>query len=148
MKLAQGPRPLSIKLFAAFFLTAAISTYVLNLTNLPIQQEIFALYLPWPGWSQDWTIVALSAILSIAFIPVAWIYLRASRVARWLVTGFSLLKLLSFPQMFMVWVSDPYINIMYLREPILIALALIMLFTPSANRWFRQTQEPDLAVFE
>ncbi len=149
MKLAKGPRPWSIYVFAVAFLGAALHDYAFWLHQLPIAQTVYELQFPWSGWNRDWTIVALSATLTIAFIPVVWIFAFASRIARWLVTGFSIIQLLDVPQKLSIWLSsDVGINPGYFANPALITLALICLFLPPSNRWLAKKLEVDHAVFD
>ncbi|MEL6528788.1 MAG: hypothetical protein AAGK01_12720 [Pseudomonadota bacterium] len=149
MRLATGPRPFSIKLFALAFLTAALNTYISGLSQLPQMQAIYELRYPWIDWNRDWTIVALSAMFSIAFIPVVWIYCFASRMARWLVTLFIAIRLLDLPQQLTTWFSmRDVVSPLILFEPTLIVLALICLFMPGSNQWLAKKKETDLAVFE
>ncbi len=142
MRLARGPRPWPIWVFAAAFLGAATYSYILDLTTLPLQQAAFEALLPWAGWDRDWTIVALSAVLSIAFIPVLWICLFAGKVARAIVTVFTAIKLLDVPAMIALYsASYPNVRITYFLEPALIGIAVICLFLPASRSWFNPPQE-------
>lgn len=138
MKLVRRPRPLTIRVFAAAFLAAALLRLVRGLTDLALAETVLAVHIPWFAWDRDWTIVALSAAFTIALIPLVWIYLFAAPFARWLVLGFGALRL---------WNLD----VAALIEPLLVATAMASLLTPGAARWF--AREPveggvDPAVFE
>jgi hypothetical protein len=135
MKLARGPRPLAIRVFAAAFLTAALLRLVRGLDDLALSQAVFAAHAPWLAWSRDWTIVTLSAEFTIALIPLAWITLFAAPFARWLVLGFGALRLALLDPA--AWSGG-----------VLIAVAMASLLTPQAARWFARRQEADPAVFE
>lgn len=137
MKLARGPRPLAIRVFAAAFLAAAVLRLVRGLADLAMAQAVFAAHAPWFAWDRDWTIVTLSAEFTIALIPLAWIYLFAAPFARWLVLGFGALRL-------------AFLDPAALIGAVLVAVAMASLLTPSANRWFarKSAGEVDPAVFE
>ena len=62
-----------------------------DIYNLELTQKVYETMIAWSGWNRDWTIITVSALLSIAFIPIAWSYLFASGIARWLVTVFTIL---------------------------------------------------------
>ena len=135
MKLARGPRPLAIRVFAAAFLSAALLRLVRGLTDLALAEQVYALHLPWFAWNRDCTIVALSAEFTIALIPLAWIYLFAAPFARWLVLGFGALRL-------------AFLDPAALTGALLVAVAMASLLTPGANRWFARKEEADAVVFQ
>lgn len=136
MRLARGPRPLAIRVFAAAFLAAAVLRLVRGLDNLALTQAVFAAHMPWVSWNRDWTIVTLSAEFTIALIPLVWIYLFAAPFARWLVLGFGALRL-------------AFLDPAALTGAVLVAVAMASLLTPAANRWFTRKEEEDgPAVFE
>lgn len=136
MRLARGPRPLAIRVFAAAFLAAAVLRLVRGLDNLALTQAVFAAQMPWVSWNRDWTIVTLSAEFTIALIPLVWIYLFAAPFARWLVLGFGALRL-------------AFLDPAALTGAVLVAVAMASLLTPAANRWFTRKEEEDgPAVFE
>lgn len=136
MRLARGPRPLAIRVFAAAFLAAAVLRLVRGLDDIALSTTSLATHLPWFAWDRDWTIVALSAEFTIALIPLAWIYLFAAPFARWLVLGFGALRL-------------AFLDVSALAGPLLIAVAMASLLTTQAQRWFARLPEEDgPAVFE
>lgn len=138
MKLARGPRPLAIRVFAAAFLAAAMLRLVRGLDDLALTQAVYATQAPWFGWDRDWTIVALSAEFTIALIPLVWIYLFAARFARALVLGFGALRL-------------AFLDPAALTGALLVAIAMASLLTAQAGRWFArepEEQEDGPAVFE
>ena len=148
MKLAKGPRPWTIWAFAAAFIGAALYSYLSNLSQLGAMQTVYELQFPWSGWNRDWTIVALSAVFSIAFIPVAWICLFASGTARWIVTVFSAIQLLDLPHMISVYIDNrPYVSAAYFLEHSLIIIALICLFLPASRDWLNQRRGVDHETF-
>ncbi|MEP0390489.1 hypothetical protein [Erythrobacter sp.] len=131
------------------FLAAALHNYASGLQNLDLKQFAYSAMIPWDGWNTDWTIVTLSALLSIAFIPVAWIYLFASRVAFWLVTVFSVLELFNVPFMFWaVLTMEGSVSGRYLLTPALLAAALVCLWLPLSRTWLRQRGGVDAGHFD
>lgn len=138
MRLVPGPRPLTIRVFAAAFLAAALLRLARGLSDLPLAETVYALHLPWFAWNRDWTIVALSAEFTIALIPLVWIYLFAAPFARLLVLGFGAVRLV---------LLDPSA----LTGVVLVAIAMASLLTPQAARWFAREPEEEgdgPAVFE
>lgn len=135
MRLARGPRPLAIRVFAAAFLAAAVLRLLRGLGDLTLSQAVFAAHAPWFAWDRDWTIVTLSAEFTIALIPLVWIYLFAAPFARWLVLGFGALRL-------------AFLDPAALVGAVLVAVAMASLLTPGAARWFARTEEDGHAVFE
>lgn len=127
MRLARGPRPLAIRVFAAAFLTAALLRLARGLDDLVLAEAAYAAQVPWFDWNRDWTIVALSAEFTIALIPLVWIYLFAAPFARWLVLGFGALRLAML---------DPAA----LTGALLVAVAMSCLLTPQAARWFAREE--------
>jgi hypothetical protein len=129
---------LSIRVFAAAFLAAAVLRLVRGLGDLTLSQAVFAAHAPWFAWTRDWTIVTLSAEFTIALIPLAWIYLFAAPFARWLVLGFGALRL-------------AFLDPSALAGPVLVAAAMASLLTAEAARWFARRGAEDSdgpAVFE
>ncbi|AUX69143.1 hypothetical protein CHX26_06195 [Porphyrobacter sp. HT-58-2] len=138
MKIITGPRPLTIRVFAAAFFAAALLRLVRGLTDLPLAELVYALHVPWFAWDRDWTIVALSAEFTIALIPLVWIYLFAAPFARWLVLGFGTLRL-------------AFLDPAALTGALLVAVAMASLLTPQAARWFTRepgAEEDGPAIFE
>jgi len=138
MKPIRGPRPLAIRVFAAAFLAAALLRLVRGLADLPLTELVYALHFPWFAWNRDWTIVALSAELTIALIPLAWIYVFAAPFARWLVLGFGAVRL-------------AFLDPAALTGALLVAVAMASLLTGQAARWFARTGlsfDPACALLE
>lgn len=138
-------RPLSINIFAAAFLAAAVLSCIDGLVRVPVQLKAQA-DLPWV--TRDALIIWHSAWLSIALIPVAMVWLSAFRFARWMVSIMALFKL---PGLLMA-LSD--LTLLIRMQPLWLAalplslFAVVMLFTPASNRWFADRGGVDPAVFE
>lgn len=141
-------RPLTINVFAAAFLAAAVIALVDGLTDIPAVQALLAANMPDIAWSRDAVIVTLSARFSIALIPIAMVWLSAVNFARWMVTVMALGKLFSLPEGLALVADGGAIDTAWLTSLVLGLLAVAMLFTPASNRWFAQKQEADPAVFE
>lgn len=148
MKPAEGPRPFSIKVFACAFLLAALAAFAEAMSDLELAQLEWTVRASWFEWNRDWTIVASSAELSIALIPLTWIVVFASAFARWMVLAFGLLKLTAIVDAIHFWFVSGAFDWRWLIEPALILCALVMLFTPSATRWIAQRDRPLATVFE
>jgi hypothetical protein len=142
-------RPLSISIFAAAFLAAALLAFLRGMLNLPEQQFYLQQLIPAVTWSRDTTIIWQSAWLSIALIPIAMVWLAAVRFARWMVTLMALPKALGLVQVAITNIAtftvlDPLVT----SSALLSLFAVAMLFTPASNRWFRDKGGVDPAVFE
>lgn len=148
MKIRKGPRPLTIHLFAAAFLASAVIAYLGGLWGIEKQMALFEANVPELDWSEDAVIVILSARLSIAFIPVALVWLFASRVARWLVTVLGLGKLINVPQAVELVADGEALDPTWTASLVLALLAVAMLFLPASNRWFALGEEIDPATFD
>jgi hypothetical protein len=142
------PRPLSINIFAAAFLAAAVIAFIDGLGDIPVLQTMFRANIPGIEWSRDAVIVTLSARLSIALIPIAMVWLAAVRFARWMVAVLGLGKLLNLPEGLRLIAAGGDVDTAWLAALVLSLLAVAMLFTPASNRWFAHKERIDPAVFE
>jgi hypothetical protein len=145
-------RPISITIFAAAFLSAALLAFLDGMQDIPGYQATMRASVPQIGWTRDVAIVTLSARLSIALIPIAMVWLSALRFARWMVTGMALVKLLNLPEghRFITGggAGEPLVGGTWWAAMLLSLFAVAMLFTPASNRWFADRGGVDPAVFE
>ena len=137
MKLARGPRPWPIRLFAAAFVAQALLSFGWEMAH---RSGVAAWMLEYGNvaLNDDGAIVAVSVRLTIALIPVALVWFFASRFARWMVVVMALGRLAVSLRVTISsgGVADPTLFIAQ-------ALALIgaaLLFSPSARRWFAKPQ--------
>jgi hypothetical protein len=141
-------RPLSINVFAAAFLAAALIAFLDGLRDIPDMQALLSANVPDIDWSREAVIVTLSARLSIALIPIAMVWLSAVRFARWMVTVLGLGKLLNLPEGIRLIADGAPLDTAWLTSMVLGVFAIAMLFTPASNRWFAGKGAVDPAVFE
>lgn len=141
-------RPLTINVFAAAFLAAALIAFLDGLGDIPDMQALLSANVPGIDWSRDAVIVTLSARLSIALIPIAMVWLSAVRFARWMVTVLGLGKLLNLPEGIRLIADGAPLDTAWLTSLVLGVFAIAMLFTPASNRWFAGKGAVDPAVFE
>jgi hypothetical protein len=141
-------RPMSINVFAAAFLAAALIAFVDGMRDLPAFQTTMSQNVPEIVWTRDAVIVTLSARLSIALIPVAMVWLAAVRFARWMVTVLGLGKLLNLPEGIRLLAEGAPVDTAWLASLALGVFAIAMLFTPASHRWFAREVEADPEVFE
>jgi hypothetical protein len=141
-------RPLTINVFAAAFLAAALIAFLDGLRDIPDMQALLSANVPDIDWSRDAVIVTLSARLSIALIPIAMVWLSAVRFARWMVTVLGLGKLLNLPEGIRLIADGAPLDTAWLTSMVLGVFAIAMLFTPASNRWFAGKGAVDPAVFE
>jgi len=145
-------RPLTINIFAAAFLSAALIAFLDGMQDLPGFQATMRAILPQIEWTRDAAIVTLSARLSIALIPIAMVWLSAVRFARWMVTILWGVKLLNLPEghRFITGggAGEPLVGPAWWASILLGLLAVAMLFTPASHRWFAHKGGVDPAVFE
>jgi hypothetical protein len=148
MILLSRTRPLSINVFAAAFLAAALIAFLDGLRDIPDMQALLSANVPDIDWSREAVIVTLSARLSIALIPIAMVWLSAVRFARWMVTVLGLGKLLNLPEGIRLIADGAPLDTAWLTSMVLGVFAIAMLFTPASNRWFAGKGAVDPAVFE
>jgi hypothetical protein len=146
MRLAEGPRPWPIRLFAVLFLIAGACTLASQLRNPGAVAAMLAHYSPALA-NRDGAIVAASARFTITLIPVALIWLLASPVVRWLVLIMALVRLAGLPDMVASTARSGF-------DPLAgVALAAVLagaalLFTPSAAHWLHRKGERDASAFD
>ncbi|MFL0355097.1 hypothetical protein ACI5KX_01355 [Erythrobacter sp. GH1-10] len=142
MKVKRGPRPLSINLFAGVLLAIATSNLAIALFDLPAQEEFLRSLGLGLDWNRDWTIVTSSAWFTIELIPIALVWLVASRFARWFITAMAALKALLILGDLLLLYALPGL---LLGQSIALA-AVALLFTRGAEAWFAK-KEIDPATF-
>jgi uncharacterized membrane protein len=141
-------RPLSINIFAAAFLAAALIAFVDGMRDITGYQTMMRANVPQIVWTRDAVIVMLSARLSIALIPIAMVWLSGVRFARWMLTALGLGKLLNLPDGMRLIAEGAPADTAWLSSLALGLFAVVMLFTPASNRWFADKGGVDPAVFE
>lgn len=146
-------RPMSINIFAAAFLSAALIGFLDGMQDIPGYQAMMRASVPQIEWTRDAAIVTLSARLSIALIPIAMVWLSAVRFARWMVPALWGIKLLNLPEghRFITGggAGEPLVGAAWWASMLFGLIAVVMLFTPASNRWFaREPEEDGPAVFE
>lgn len=140
-------RPFSIHVYALIVLAIGIDSYIGALHDLLGWEVTLAERLPQFPWNQDWTIVALSARLTITCIPVAMIWIWRVRFARTLVTLFTVLLLIGFIRALASGTVP--MEPMDFAKTLALALACALLFTRSASGWLQPKKEgPIEKVFE
>lgn len=147
MRVAKGPRPWTIQLFALAFLSGAVIAFLDGFWDIPAQQAFFETRVPELNWSEDAIIVMLSARLSIACIPVVLVWVFSSRIARWLVTFMGLGKLINVPEAFRLAQDGAQIDPLWTASLTLSVMAVLLLFLPPSSRWFARREEVDPEVF-
>jgi hypothetical protein len=139
MKWRKGPRPWSVHLFAVILIGAGLWNFV------PL------LWLALDEADRGYRIAlvsVLSAQFSIVVIPVIAIWALASRVAKWL---FTLLSIGSFVWLFYKMLTSDFAleaMIWMLGLGTLTHGAVILLFVPSARRWFDAQRTQNVEVFK
>jgi hypothetical protein len=140
---SKAPRPIAIHAFAAILLSLASWNLATALFDLPAQEEFLASLGLGFEWNRDWTIVTSSAWFTIELIPIALVWLSASRFARGFVTAMAAIKvtliLTNLPMLYAV----PGILI---GQSISLG-AVALLYTRAANDWFLH-EEADPATFD
>lgn len=143
MRVVHGPRPLPVNGFAAVLLGLAAWNLAAALWDLPAQEEILRSLGLGFEWNRDWTIIASSAWFTVELIPVAAVWLLASRFARGFITAMAGIKVVLILSNLPMLYALP--GILLGQSISLVAVAL--LYTPAANAWFARKSD-DPAMFE
>lgn len=143
MRSAPSPRPLAVQAFAAILLALAAWNLAAALWDLPAQEEILRSLGLGFEWNRDWTIVASSAWFTVELIPIAAIWLWASRFARGFITAMAAIKVVLILSNLPMLYALP--GVLVGQSTSLAAVAL--LYTRAANVWFDK-ESSDGAVFE
>jgi hypothetical protein len=131
-----------VRLFAFAFIAQALATFWHDITHLAQAQATLATDIPAIDFDRDLTIVAVSARLTIALIPVALVWLVASRVARWLVVAFALGKLVMAARDLVLAGPGDTFTPLWLAPLLLTLASAALLLTPGAARWFSRRDAP------
>ena len=142
MKVARGARPWPINLFAVILLTIAGLNLAAALFDLPRQQEFLLSLGLGIEWNRDWAIVASSAWFTIELIPVALVWLIASRFARGFISVMAAIKALLILGDLLLLYALPGL---LLGQGIAL-VAVTLLYHRDANDWFAK-EEVDPATF-
>jgi len=143
MRAVRGKRPLPVNAFAAVLLGFATFNLAVALRDLPAQAEMLRSLGLGIEWNRDWTIVASSAWFTVELIPIAAVWLWASRFARNFVTAMAGLKVVLILSNLPLLVALPGV----LAGQSISLVAVVLLFTRPANAWFARKPD-DTAVFE
>jgi len=136
VKLARGPRPRPIRLFAALFLVQAMIGFLNQIMRVDAIQAVLSAGIPFIAFDRDLTIVAICVRLTIAIIPVALVWFLASRVARWLVVVFTLAKAAAVPGELASSAGGEPVSWPWLATLALSLIGAPLLFTRASARWF------------
>ena len=154
MKLAKGPRPWTIWAFAGIAITSASWSLLNSLLDLAGAQSLLNELPLGVEWTRDLTIIAASAVFTIKLIPSALIWFYRNKVARWFVAIWGSIAFVMLVNFTMdLWSSTStkvslvlWLSILRGTTPSIFQAVLV--FTPSANRWFRQEEAVDASTFE
>ena len=134
MRIAKGPRPWSIWVFALVSVALATERLLRGLSDLNQQLKFYESMLSAIDWTHDWVIVAISAWFSIELIPVALVWFFASRFARWFVLVMAILPIAVW--VFVVFQYPDLLSVV-LSQLLEIAFVLVLaglLFLPPSAR--------------
>jgi len=138
MKIAKGPRPWSIHLFAITLISTATYKLVSGLLSVEqFRQNNQGLY-PYLELDSDLSIILMCAITTIVLIPVVAIWVFGSSIARILVV------LMAYPEvnaLFRVWVLDLNMDTLSRAEAAIRLTAIALLFVPASSRWLRSVKD-------
>ena len=137
-------RPWAINLFAAILLTFAMLNLATALFDLPAQEEALKSLGLGLEWNRDWTIVASSAWFTIELIPIALVWLFASRFARLFLLAMAALKVVLMLSNLPMLYALPGL----LAGHVITVGAIALLFTQSASQWFDPPDRPEPHAFD
>lgn len=148
MRTVSGPRPWPVCLFAALFLLAALLRLVVSLMDpLVMLMEVDRV---WPGLSftRDSAIILANTQFTIACIPVALVWFRAVRIARWLVAAMAVVRLALAATMARAVAGGGWGLALHDLALLMSVIAAVLLFTPAAHRYFTKEEQRDAETFE
>ena len=144
MNLARGPRPWSVQASVALLLACASVRLAQRLSSAADYGAV------WQGWialgipAWDMGVIGACTLVTIACIPPALLWFRASRMARALIGVMAAGWLLLPSGPIIGWATMLPVD---LALSILPLLAFAFLLTPSAHRWLgSQRMDADKAV--
>ena len=146
MKVAKGPRPWPIRLFAAAFAVQALLSFWWEMTH---RAGVATMLLERGGvpLNDDGTIVVISVRLTIALIPMALVWFFASPFARWMVVVVALGRLaINLPETIETALSGGPLRPTFIAAQVLALCGAALLFHPSAKWWFARAKS-DVGVF-
>ena len=147
MKWKRGPRPWPIHAYALVALGVGLDGYIGALHDLRGWELTFEDIVPQFAWNADMAIVALSARFTIVCIPVAAIWICGARIARTLVTLFTVLLIAGFIRVLADGTAP--VDALAIIKTLALGIACALLFTPPASRWLQPKKEKPVAeVFE
>jgi hypothetical protein len=144
MRIARGPRPWPIWLFAGILLLVGLLRLIAQLHGFSHWSELEQSGLGLIDWDRERQIIMAFSVMTIILIPIVAIWLFASRIARIFVTA------LSVPGLLFGWVGSLLDGADYAAmlglESMLCLAAISLLFTPAASRWLSDNKkEPVVA---
>ena len=141
MRIAKGPRPWSILIFAAITSSLAVFRLWDSLADLSAATRELGWAFPFIAWSRDHTIVAVSAWFTIDMIPVLLVLIFAARFARIFISVMSLVPLaLLLTNLDFASTYPRFLLPSILIAVLPIALAML-LWTSSSSRYFAREEE-------
>ena len=149
VKLARGPRPWPIWVFALSFAGFAVYNLVYGLRNIEASQAFWEFLIPDFEWGRDEVIVVLSARFTIVMIPVVAIWAFASRLARLLV---AIMLAFSAPGAILQTTDMIALDGAIWRWPLwwLLGMAVLvgLLFLPRSSYWLKRKGQVDAEIFD
>ncbi len=147
MKLAKGPRPREVHVFALVFTAIGLWNFARGLSDLT-QVRTLLEYWTVSQWSRDAVIVAVSARFTIVLIPVIAVWAFASTIARILVTIMAALSLLLLIEQVQLFAAGAPVDRFRIASVLAGAFAVMYLYTVPARYWFREGAHGVAKAFE
>lgn len=132
----RSGRPWPVRLGVALIVASAGIALAEALADVPATARRLASRWPQLGWNDDQAIIASSALFTIALIPAALIWLRGSRLARWLLVGLAASALAKTPDLARLIGAGADVPWGEGARAICLPLAGLMMFLPPAKGWF------------
>ncbi|MEP2735334.1 MAG: hypothetical protein ABJP34_03465 [Erythrobacter sp.] len=148
MKLAKGPRPLSIWAYAALSLLMAAWWLVFALIDPSPDSGLIGLATGDVLPSRDSAIIGAAARFTIMLLPVALIWFYALNFARFMTIVVTVIWAVGSTSMLadVLSISALAVYVIISVSPRMLIAGLLV--TPNANRWFRQEEADVETVFE
>jgi len=147
MTLANGPRPREVHIFALIFIAVGLWNLLQALTDIDSARAMLSSFLD-REVSRDEAIILVSARFTIVLIPVAAIWLFASRIARIVVTVMAIAASWQLLGQFAALQSGLGFDRFVVASILAGLLGAAYLYTAPSRHWFKEGAHGHAKAFD